>query len=44
MIGGFFLLDTEDRDEAIAIAEQCPAVEWSTVEVRTLGPCFIGSD
>jgi hypothetical protein len=41
MVGGFFLVDCETREEAIAIAQQCPAVEWSTVEVRPLGPCFI---
>jgi hypothetical protein len=40
IVGGFFYLDVETRDEAIAIAEQCPAVEWSTVEVRKIAPCF----
>lgn len=40
MIGGFFLLDCETRDEAIAIAKQCPAAEWCTVEVRALAPCY----
>jgi hypothetical protein len=40
MVGGFFLLDGVDRDEAIAIARRCPAAEWATVEVRALGPCY----
>ncbi len=40
MIGGFFLLTCETRDEAIAIAHECPAARWATVEVRELGPCF----
>ena len=40
MIGGFFLLDCETRDEAIAIAKRCPAAEWCTVEVRALAPCY----
>ncbi len=40
MIGGFFLLDCDTRAEAIAIARECPAAEWATVEVRELGPCF----
>ena len=44
MIGGFFLLDCDTRDEAIDIANDCPAADWATVEVRALGPCFIGSD
>jgi hypothetical protein len=40
MIGGFFLLDCESREEAVAIAQTCPAASWCTVEVRKLGPCF----
>jgi hypothetical protein len=40
MIGGFFMLDCATRDEAIAIAAQCPAAEWCTVEVRALAPCY----
>ena len=44
MIGGFFLLSVDSRAEAVAIANDCPAAEWATVEVRELGPCFIGSE
>ena len=44
MVGGFFLLTVDSRDEAVAIARDCPATEWATVEVRELGPCFIGSE
>lgn len=40
MVGGFFLLDCATREEAVAIAAQCPAAEWATVEVRAVGPCF----
>ena len=40
MIGGFFLLQNVDREEAIAIAQRCPAAQWCTVEVRPLAPCF----
>ena len=40
MVGGFFVLTCETRDEAVAIARTCPATEWATVEVRELGPCF----
>ena len=40
LIGGFFLLNCDDREQAIAIAGQCPASEWATVEVRELGPCY----
>jgi hypothetical protein len=42
LVGGFFLLDCDDLDQAIAIAGQCPAAEWATVEVRELGPCYAG--
>ncbi|MGF6964307.1 hypothetical protein OKW43_001312 [Paraburkholderia sp. WC7.3g] len=41
MIGGFFLLNCDSREEAVAIAQSCPAAAWCTVEVRKLGPCFI---
>jgi hypothetical protein len=40
MIGGFFILTCETRDQAIALAKECPAAGWATVEVRELGPCF----
>jgi hypothetical protein len=40
MIGGFFILTCETRVQAIALAEECPAARWATVEVRELGPCF----
>ncbi|WNG33941.1 dehydrogenase [Archangium violaceum] len=39
IIGGFFLLDCRTKEEALAIAKECPAVEWATVEVREIGPC-----
>jgi len=41
MIGGFFLVDCATREEAVAIAERCPAAEWCTVEVRSLAPCYV---
>jgi hypothetical protein len=40
MVGGFFLLECDTKEEAIAIAAECPAAQWATVEVRELGPCF----
>lgn len=39
MIGGFFLIDVATRAEAIAIAAECPAAAWATVEVREIGTC-----
>lgn len=41
MVGGFFLVDCKTREEAIALAKECPAAQWCTVEVRALGPCFL---
>lgn len=40
MIGGFFLLSCSSREQALAIAAECPAAAWATIEVRELGPCF----
>jgi len=40
MVGGFFLLDCDTREEALAIAAACPAAEWATIEVRATGPCY----
>lgn len=42
MVGGFFLIDCATKEQAIAIASECPAAEWATVEVREVGPCFLG--
>lgn len=41
MVGGFFLLNCESKAEAVAIAEGCPAVEYATVELRELAPCYV---
>ena len=40
IVGGFFLLDCPTKEQAIAIANECPAANWATVEVREVGPCF----
>ena len=40
MIGGFFLVNCATQQEAIELASECPAAEWSTVEVRGLAACF----
>lgn len=43
MVGGFFLLNCATQAEALAIARECPAAEWATVEVREVAPCYHGS-
>ena len=40
MIGGFFLINCATHEEAMAIAGECPAAEWLTVEVRAVAACF----
>ena len=40
MVGGFFQLDCDSLEEAVAIARRCPAAAWATVEVRALAPCY----
>ena len=41
MVGGFFLVNCTSRDAALALAAECPAAEWASVEVRETGPCFL---
>jgi hypothetical protein len=40
MIGGILLLTCKTREQAIAIAAECPVASSATIEVRELGPCF----
>jgi hypothetical protein len=40
LIGGFFLLDCHTRAEALRLADECPAAEWASIEVRETGPCY----
>ena len=42
MVGGYFLLDCRTKEQAIAIASECPAAERATVEVREIAPCHKG--
>ncbi|MFP2929306.1 YciI family protein [Pyxidicoccus sp. 3LG] len=40
IVGGYVLFDCPTRAEALAIASECPAAEWSTVELREIGVCY----
>jgi hypothetical protein len=33
-LGGYFLVEAKDLDEALAIASRIPGARWGTVEVR----------
>ena len=35
-LGGYFLIDVKDLDEAIDIASRVPAGRWGTVEIRPI--------
>ena len=41
MVGGFFLIECASREEAVRIAERCPAARFATVEVRECAPCYV---
>jgi hypothetical protein len=40
LVGGYFLLDVSTREQALALAAECPAAEWAAIEVRETGPCW----
>ena len=40
-LGGFFLVEANDVDEAIAIAERIPSARGGTIEVRPLVPRMV---
>ena len=40
LVGGYFLVDCATRDEAVALANLCPAAEWASVDVREIAPCY----
>lgn len=33
-LGGFYILDCKDMDQALNYAAQCPGAKWGTIEVR----------
>ena len=37
-LGGYFLVEASDLDEAIRLAEKIPAARWASVEVRPIVP------
>jgi hypothetical protein len=38
---GIFIIDVPDLDAALAWAEQCPAAQWGTVEIRPSAVRFV---
>lgn len=41
MVGGFFLIECDSREEALEVAKTCPAARFATVEVRECAPCYV---
>lgn len=35
-LGGYFLVEAKDREEAVALAAKIPGAKWGTVEVRPI--------
>ena len=35
-LGGYYIVDTDTLDEAIAVAERIPAARWGTIEIRPI--------
>lgn len=39
LVGGILLVDVATREQAVALAAECPATAWASIEVREAGPC-----
>ena len=37
-LGGYYLIEAKDQDEAIAVAARIPSVRWGSIEVRPILP------
>jgi hypothetical protein len=37
-LGGYYLVEAKDRDEALALAARIPSVRWGAIEVRPIIP------
>jgi len=39
-LGGFYVIEAENIDEALGWAAKCPAVQWGSIEVRAMTPGY----
>lgn len=37
-LGGFYIIEAGDMEEALAWAAKCPAAQWGSIEVRAMTP------
>ena len=35
-LGGFYLIEAKDLDEALSLAGECPGAKWGSIEVRPI--------
>jgi hypothetical protein len=42
-LGGYYLVEAKDEDEALALAERIPSARWGSIEVRPIIPHDIPS-
>lgn len=38
VVGGYFMIEAKDYEEALAIASECPHMEFGSIEVREIEP------
>jgi len=43
-LGGFYIIEAKDLDEALALAAQCPGIRGGTIEVRPIWETSAGSE
>ena len=41
-LGGYYLIEAKDLDDAIALAGQCPGAQWGSIEVRPVNDQSMG--
>lgn len=39
-LGGYYIIDVANMDEAIKWASRCPAAQWGSIEVRPYNPAY----
>jgi len=37
-LGGYYLIEAKDLDDALAVAARIPSVHWGSIEVRPIVP------
>lgn len=41
-LGGFYIIEARDMDDALKWAAKCPAAQWGSIEVRAMIPGYAG--